>query len=285
MRLAFAALALAGCAQQADVATATGALGSGSGMPVEDPPPPGSGSNGEDLPHDPPDPCRDWSPWTMCDAELNTWQKAPYVDSCWIGAPRLLPVHTTQQIIVTCWDNVPKRDGDHCTWDTKQWELGRNENVNHGTSVTEVCDHGPRQGDPVLIKARSIGMLTDVEGGARILGALGCTCDGFNNFMGADSLQPASTLVNQVIAALGNTDCDLTNLTPTELAAAVASMMRYGNYGPLWQCAGAAVTAIRNAYHACNNDAAVEEQAFWRGGECPAADQLPGLCQGPRWYF
>jgi hypothetical protein len=271
MRLAILTLAvgLVGCAQQPPTSTATGALGSG----------------GEDVPHDPPDPCANEFPWTMCDAELNTWQKAPYVDSCWIGAPSLLPVHTTMQVIVTCFDYTPRVDGNQCVWDTRQWELDRKENVNHGTATTEVCDHGPRQGEPVLIKTRSTGMLTDVEGGARILASMGCMCDGFNNFMGADSLTPPSKLIDQALAALANTNCDLTNKTPAELAAAVVSMLWYGNYDPLWQCAGDAVQQIRNRLHACNNDAAVEEQAFWRGGECPAADQMPGLCQGPRWYY
>jgi hypothetical protein len=267
------ALAAAACAGGIDpVSTATGALGSGSG----------SGS-GEDMP--PPDPCANEFPWTMCTADLNTWQKAPYVDSCWIGAPKLLPVHTTMEVVVTCYDYTPRVDGNECKWDEKQWELGRRENTNHGTSTQTVCDHGPRIGQKVLIQTGSTGMMTDPMGGLALLGSLDCTCDGFNTFMGADSLDPASKLVGEVVAALRNTSCDLTNMTAADLAAAAVSMLWNGDFSPLWQCAANAVNQIRNRFHACNNDAATEQAAFWRGGSCPPADQLPGLCQGPRWYF
>lgn len=253
-------------------ATAIEALGSGSGSGGS-----GAGSNRN--------PCADEFPWTMCMAELNTWQKAPYVDSCWTGTPKFLPVHTTMQVVVTCYDFTPKVDGNECKWDTKEWELGRSENENHGTKTDAVCDHGPRKGQPLLIKTGSTGMLTDPLEGAALLRSTGCKCDGFNAFMGQESLQPPSKLLDEVIAALRNTKCDLTNMTPAQLAAAAASMLWNGNYGPLWQCAGNAITQIRNRFHACNNDAAVQADAFWHGGACPPADQLPGFCQGPRWFF
>jgi hypothetical protein len=271
------ALALAACAGDAELATSTGALGSGAGPGY------GSGSGGEDGP--PPDPCAGQFPWTLCIADLNTWQKAPYVDSCWLGAPKLLPVHTTMEVVVTCYDTIPKVEDNQCRWRVEEWELDRKENKNHGTPTSAVCDHGPRKGEKLLIKTHTESRMTDPLGGFELLGSVTCDCDGYNTFMGQESLEPPSNLIDEVIAALRNTECDLTNMTPAELAAAAASMLWHGTYGPLWQCAGNALQQIRDRFHACNNDAATQQDAFRNGGECPAADDLPGFCKGPRWYF
>jgi hypothetical protein len=275
MRASAFALAVLACACGAqddeELATTTGAM-MGSNMPGM-----------EDMP--PRDPCAGHQRWTMCMASLNTWQKAPYVDSCWLGAPKLLPVHTTMEVVVTCYDHIPRAEDNQCVWDIDEWELGRAENANHGTPTSAVCDHGPRIGEKLLIKTRSTGMLTDPMGGARLLSSVDCSCDGFNQFLGQDSLEPPSILIDEIIAALGNTDCDLTNMTPAQLAAAAASMIWYGNYGPLWQCAGNAIDQIRKRFHACNNDAATQEDAFWHFGECPTGDRLRAFCEGPRWWF